>query len=198
MEFKFLGTKIYISFLFAALLCFMIALDRTKLMLPLLGATVIHEGAHLLCMWGIGCQPKAVRLIPASVQIVRNVTFKKYGEELIAAAGPLANILIFLIFLADYSFCHSENILRFAAVNLCVAVFNLLPVWGLDGGTLIACLISRFSRDPYKGQRVVRIITLFFGVFFFGVGVFLCIRGNVNLSFFAIALYLIIGTLIFK
>ena len=198
MEFKFLGTKIYISFLFAALVCFMIALDRTKLILPLIGGTVIHEGAHLLCMWAIGCQPKAVRLIPTSVQIVRNVTFKKYGEELIAAAGPLANILTFLVFLADYSFCHSEGILKIALITLCIALFNLLPVWGLDGGTLIACLITRFSRDPYKGQRVVRIITLIFGVFFFGAGVFLCIRGNVNLSFFAIALYLIMGALIFK
>ena len=37
-----------------------------------------------------------------------------------------------------------------------------------------------------------------YSVFFFGAGVFLCIRGNVNLSFFAIALYLIMGALIFK
>lgn len=196
MEFKFLGTKIYVSFLFGALICFMIALDRTGLILPLILGVVIHEGAHLLVMWIIGCHPKAVRLIPASVQIVRNVTLKKYGEEFIAVAGPAANILVFLIFLADYSFCHSEGILKIALINLCIAVFNLLPVWGLDGGTIIACLISRFSLDPYRGQRIVKIITLFFGAFFFGAGVFLCLRGNTNLSFFAIALYLIISTLI--
>ena len=116
MEFKFLGTKIYISFLFAALICFMIALDRTKLILPLIGGTVIHEGAHLLCMWAIGCQPKAVRLIPTSVQIVRNVTFKKYGEELIAAAGPLANILIFLIYNYFVIICYFSIISYFVRI----------------------------------------------------------------------------------
>ena len=196
MEFRLFGTKIYVSFLFGALVCFMIALDRTGFILPLIFGVVIHEGAHLITMWIMGCHPKAVRLIPASVQIVRGVTLKKYGEEIIAAAGPAANILTFLLFLADYSFCHSEGILKIALINFCIAAFNLLPVWGLDGGTVTASLISRFSPDPYKGQRVVKIITLFFGVFFFGAGVFLCLRGNVNLSFFAIALYLIISTLV--
>lgn len=192
MEFKFLGTKIYVSFLFAALVCFMIALDRTGIILPLIFSVLAHEAAHLAVMWITQCQPRSIRLIPASVQIIRGISTQKYGEELIAAAGPAANILIALVFLADYAFFKNTGILRISVVNFCTAAFNLLPVSGLDGGTLLSCLISRKTKDPYKGNRTVRIVTVFFGVFFFGAGVFLCLRGNVNLSLFAVALYLIL------
>lgn len=196
MEFRFLGTKIYISFLFAALICFMIALDRTGLIIPLICAIVLHESAHLITMWAVGCQPKAVRLIPASVQITRGFSLKKHGEALIAAAGPAINLLIGIVFLADYSFCKGEGVLRISLINFCVAGFNLLPVYGLDGGTLLACFLTRKSADPFKGERIVRIISLFLGAAFFGCGVFFCLNGNTNLSFFAVSIYLILGAVI--
>ncbi|MBP3706641.1 MAG: hypothetical protein J6J13_05295 [Clostridia bacterium] len=196
MEIKLMGTKIYISFLFWALICFMIALDRTGYIFHLIIAVTIHEAAHLLMMWMCNCGPKSVRLIPASVQIVRSASRKKYGEELIAAAGPIANILVGSVFLIDFFISDKLWILEFALINFCTAAFNLLPVWGLDGGLIISCIISRKTNDPYKGERVVRIISLFFGAFFFFLGVFFCLWDKTNLSFFAIAIYLILSSLI--
>ena len=102
MKFKFLGTEIYISFLFCAVICFMLALDRTGLIIPTLFAVLIHETGHLLAMWAADCQPRAIRLIPTSVQIVRSFSPKKYGEAGIAFCGPAANLVLFGVLLVNY------------------------------------------------------------------------------------------------
>ena len=189
MRFKFLGTQIYISFLFCATLCFMIAIDRTGLIIPTLFAVFIHESGHLLAMWAADCQPKAVRLIPTSVQIIRGFSTKKYGEAAIAFCGPAANMVLFFVLFANHKFFGSEFSLNFAILNFVIAVFNLLPVSGLDGGTLLTLFIARFT-NVYKAESIVRIVTVAFAILAFLLGVYLASSGVVNISVFIVAIYL--------
>lgn len=197
MRFKFLGTEIYISFLFCAVLCFMLMVDRTGLMIPTFFAVFIHESGHLLAMWAADCQPKAIRLIPSSVQIVRGFSPKRYGEAAITACGPVANLVIFGALTANYFIFKSEQSLTFAILNLVIAVFNLLPVSGLDGGILLTIAIARFT-DIYKAERIVRIITAVFAFIAFLIGVYLWVSGTVNISVFIVAVYLAVCSLIKK
>ena len=197
MKFKFLGTQIYISFLFCATLCFMIAIDRTGLIIPTLFAVFIHESGHLLAMWAADCQPKAVRLIPTSVQIIRGFSTKKYGEAAIAFCGPAANLVLFGVLYANYNIFGSEISLNFAILNLVIAVFNLLPVSGLDGGTILTLFIARFT-NVYKAESIVRIVTVVFAVVAFLLGVYLASIGTVNISVFIVAIYLLVCGMIKK
>lgn len=197
MKFKFLGTQFYISFLFCATLCFMIAIDRTGLIIPTLFAVFIHESGHLLAMWAADCQPKAVRLIPTSVQIIRGFSTKKYGEAAIAFCGPAANLVLFGVLYANYNIFGSEISLNFAILNLVIAVFNLLPVSGLDGGTILTLFIARFT-NVYKAESIVRIITVGFAVVAFLLGVYLASIGTVNISVFIVAIYLLVCGMIKK
>ena len=197
MKFKFLGTQFYISFLFCATLCFMIAIDRTGLIIPTLFAVFIHESGHLLAMWAADCQPKAVRLIPTSVQIIRGFSTKKYGEAAIAFCGPAANLVLFGVLYANYNIFGSEISLNFAILNFVIAVFNLLPVSGLDGGTILTLFIARFT-NVYKAESIVRIITVVFAVVAFLLGVYLASVGTVNISVFIVAIYLLVCGMIKK
>ena len=171
MKVKFFGTEVYISFLFCAVLCFMLCIDRTGLVIPTLFAVFIHESGHMLAMWATDCQPKAIRLIPTSVQIVRGFSPKKCGD--------------------------SRQSLVFATLNLVIAVFNLMPVSGLDGGTLLTLLLSRFT-DIYKAERTVRIITAVFAFSVFLLGVYFWASGTLNISVFITAIYLAVCCLIKK
>ncbi|MBR6502884.1 MAG: site-2 protease family protein [Clostridia bacterium] len=167
----------------------MIAIDRTGLIIPTLFAVFIHESGHLLAMWAADCQPKAVRLIPTSVQIIRGFSTKKYGETAIAFCGPAANMVLFFVLFANYKFFGSEFSLNFAILNFVIAVFNLLPVSGLDGGTLLTLFIARFT-NVYKAESIVRIVTVAFAIVAFLLGVYLASSGVVNISVFIVAIYL--------
>lgn len=197
MKFKFLGTEIYISFLFCAVVCFMLTVDRTGLMVPTLFAVLIHETGHLLAMWAADCQPRAIRLIPTSVQIVRSFSTKKYGEAGIAVCGPAANMVVFIALFVNHLIFKGEQSLMFSLLNLTIAIFNLLPVSGLDGGTLLTLAIAHFT-DIYYAERIVRIITSISAVIIFLLGVYLWVSGVLNVSVFIIAVYLGICSLIKK
>ena len=197
MKFKFLGTEIYISFLFCAILCFMLAIDRTGLVIPTLFAVFIHESGHMLAMWAADCQPRAIRLIPTSVQIVRGFSPKRCGEIAITVCGPTANLVIFGVLIVNFYIFKIEQSLVFATLNLVIAVFNLLPVSGLDGGTLLTLFMSKFT-NIYKAESIVRIITVLFAFIAFLFGVYLWVSGTVNISLFIVAVYLAVCGMIKK
>lgn len=175
----------------------MLVIDRTGLVIPTLFAVFIHESGHLLAMWAADCQPRAIRLIPTSVQIVRGFSPKKCGEFAITVCGPAANLVIFGVLIANYYIFNSEQSLIFSLLNLVIAVFNLLPVSGLDGGALLTAAIARFT-DIYKAERIVRIITAIFAFVAFLLGVYLGVSGTVNISVFIVAVYLGVCSLVKK
>ena len=197
MKLKFFGTEIYISFLFCAVVCFMLVVDRTGLVIPTLFAVFIHESGHLLAMWAADCQPRAIRLIPTSVQVVRGFSPKKHGEVAITICGPVANIVIFGVLIANYFIFENQQSLTFSLLNLVIAIFNLLPVSGLDGGTLLTISLSHFT-DIYKAESIVRIITVVFAFVAFLLGVYLWVSGTVNISVFIVAVYLGVCSLVKK
>ncbi len=195
MKFKLFGTEIYISFLFAALITFMIATDRTGLIIPTFFAVVLHEIGHLFAMWVTECSPRSINLIPASVEIVRSFSKKKYGETVIAICGPAANFIVFLGTYINYLKTNNETVITFGLLNLIIGLFNLLPVWRLDGGTVLFNIINRFF-GALKAERAVKITTLVTAVSIIILGIFATIKGFFNPSIFIIAVYLLISVII--
>jgi len=190
MSFKLLGTKIYVSFLFVALISFMLCIDKTGLCLPTFFAVLFHENGHLFAMWVCECQPKEVKLVPASIEITRGFSKKKYGEIIIALLGPCANIALFLSLYINYRLTKSELSLRWAVLNLIVALFNLLPVYGLDGGTVFVNLFTKNLKSRTKAEGVLKIITALLGILVLSLGVFLALQKNFNISVFSVGIYL--------
>jgi len=70
-----------------------------------------------------------------------------------------------------------------------IAIFNLLPVSGLDGGTILTIIISKFT-DVYKAESIVRLVTVGFAFIAFVFGVYLWVSDTVNISVFIVAVYL--------
>lgn len=195
MKIKIFGTEIYISFLFAAVIAFMLATDRTGLVIPTLFASFIHECGHLFAMWTAECQPKQIRLIPSSLQIIRGMSTKKHGEAIITICGPGANLAVFLALLVNRFIFKNETVLIFSMLNFILAIFNLLPVSGLDGGTLLTIFLSKFT-DIYRAEGIVRIITAVFAFIAFITGIYIWINGKLNISVFIIAVYLAVCCLL--
>ena len=195
MRFKLFGTEFYISFLFAAVITAMLAFDRTGFALPLIFAVVMHEGGHLLVMWILDCCPKRVRLVPAAVEITAVFGCSRKKEIAVALAGPAVNLVLFFTLWFNFLAYKNEPVLVCALINLLICIFNMLPVTGLDGGTVLFSLLTR-RKAPEKAALIMRIINLSLAAALLFAAVYLCFHGKTNISLFITALYLIVISIV--
>jgi Zn-dependent protease len=102
-----------------------------------------------------------------------NLRNQRWGELIVAIAGPLSNILLALIFgLLMRFFGHSlpdsafQLIGYIVVINLGLAIFNLVPIPPLDGSkVLYAFLPFRFSEFHQNLERYSFIAIIFFIIF---------------------------------
>jgi Zn-dependent protease len=86
-----------------------------------------------------------------------NLEDKKYGEAKVAAAGPLANLIIALVFGLFLRWSPFYNLEFFGFIslivfiNLVLMVFNLVPIPPLDGSKILASFLPDNLRDRYLG-----------------------------------------------
>ena len=163
MRFKLFGTEFYISFLFSAVITAMLAFDRTGYALPLIFAVVMHEGGHLLVMWILDCPPKRVRLVPAAVEITTAFGCSRKKEIAVALAGPAVNLVLFFTLWFNFLAYKNDPVLVCALINLLIFAFNMLPVTGLDGGTVLFSLLTRRKTRAYNAYN--KFIACSFGAF---------------------------------
>ncbi|HEY9480846.1 MAG TPA: site-2 protease family protein [Candidatus Paceibacterota bacterium] len=100
-----------------------------------------------------------------------NLRNQKWGEAIVAAAGPLSNIVLALVFGLLVRFFALPQEARalcatIALVNISLAIFNLVPVPPLDGSKIITAIL------PHGWMKVRQQIERFG---FVGVLIFLLI-----------------------
>ena len=195
MRFKLFGTEFYISFLFAAVITAMLVFDRTGFILPLLFAVLVHELGHLAAMWVLDCAPKRIRLVPAAVEITTKLQSGGRYEIFIALCGLAINLLLFAILFVNYLAFSNDSYLTVGLINLLIGLFNLLPVTGLDGGTVLFNILCR-KAEPSRAALIMRIINFSVALAALVIAVTLCFKGQFNLSFFILALYLAVMSII--
>ncbi len=98
----------------------------------------------------------------------------KYGEVLVALAGPLSNVSLALIFsllirfgseILPFSFLHIAALV--VLINIVLALFNLVPIPPLDGSKILFSLFPLYLREARAHlERYGFFITLIFIVFF--------------------------------
>ncbi len=94
---------------------------------------------------------KPVPINPLNFTRVRNL---RLGVALCSLAGPSANLLLAFVFckMARFSFNPSASVLflSLGGVNVVLALFNLLPIPGFDGGHILSALLPPSLYVEYR------------------------------------------------
>ncbi len=133
------------TFLF--LMLFTVLFNLQKHYLPLFLAAALHELGHAAVICLLGSEIQQIRIIPGGLDIQYQEKHCSYGGDLlIAAAGPAANLLGAMA--ASVFGAHADY---FVGLSLILCIFNLLPIYPLDGGSILHTIMAYFS--PVHGEE---------------------------------------------
>ncbi len=139
-------------------------------------ALLLHECAHALMAKSRGFIVKQMVLLPFGAMMSCDENFDKTSSVLIGLAGPACNVILALVtlgvwwlFPSIYPFTYP-----FFYANLSLGLFNLLPIYPLDGSRVVLGF-CRNKFNAIKGLRIAGVVSsfVFLGVFvasfFFGL-----------------------------
>lgn len=157
--------RIYLSPVMLIMAVFFVAFGMAYEFACSLTAVVLHEFAHAKAAKRLGYALNEIRIMPYGAALCGSVDMRPRDEVIIAAAGPLLNLVLGLLFAAMWWLVPSSYLFTetFCKTNVYIGVFNLLPVYPMDGGRMtLAFLTLRLDRK--KAYMAVRIISAAIGV----------------------------------
>ncbi|KIL46132.1 hypothetical protein KR50_28070 [Jeotgalibacillus campisalis] len=109
---------------------------------------VIHEFGHTAAAWYFRWKIVSISLLPFGGKLeVEGILDRPLSEELaVVAAGPIQHLLI-----GAAAFFLLQEWTYYALlqqINLALLLFNILPIWPLDGGRILFLILAKIM--PYK------------------------------------------------
>lgn len=182
MTTKFKETKIHVSFFFGLTVALMGIFDKTGNVFLCLVSGIIHEAGHLSVLLLSHEKPKDIYVTPFGMKIERQEenVINPFIEILCAFAGPLVNLISYLIF--------KES--RFSEINLTIGLFNLLPCTPLDGNKILENFLKlKFPQEiTDKISLIISCITVFPVAI---IGFIILFKSRYNFSLLFISFYII-------
>ena len=124
-------------------------------MVLLFACVLAHEFGHIFTARAFGVPTPDVTLLPiGGVARLERIPEAQHEEFFIAIAGPLVNVAIALALVvaagarlnvADLNAVdnmHTSLVDRLAAVNVFLALFNMIPAFPMDGGRVLRALLA--------------------------------------------------------
>ncbi|TXL68129.1 stage IV sporulation protein FB [Cerasibacillus terrae] len=133
----------------------------------------IHELGHYLMASFFNWRIKKVTLwvFGGVMETDEHASRPLYEEILVTIAGPVQHLFIYLFYFMFKQFeVFPDSILAMILLyNTMILVFNLLPVWPLDGGKFLFFCLSHFLpyRKAYDGTILFSIIVCILSLVFF-------------------------------
>lgn len=145
-------------------------------------ACIFHELGHLIVMTLCGVRVDSLSLYGGGMRLTSSLETQRWHIQLVVcSAGCGANLL-----LAAAAYCFGYY--TAAAVNVLIAVLNLLPFGKLDGARIAELLLMRFAA-PEKVRDILRLIKLVCAAF---IVVILLRRGvQPDVTFIVFGIYLL-------
>ena len=156
-------------------------------MLGLFACLILHELAHSVVArrFGLGVGGITLFLFGGVAELEQEP--ESAGSEFwIAIAGPLMSFALAALFWVAFGTVAAAGASRglvalfeyLAAINLILALFNLLPAFPLDGGRVLRAALWRAKGDLLEATRVASLAGSAFGYALVALGLFALFSGQ--------------------
>lgn len=159
---------------------------------------LIHELAHMICGVVLGLKPDTLRIMPFGFSIEFKPNLKDYNKKiaksnllslkkiLIALAGPLVNLIIVILGIIF----NIDNNIVFS--NLLILLFNLIPIYPLDGGRVLKNLFKILLGNKKANRYINTVSNVFLILLTIFSSVFILFFKNVAIFMLIIMLWIIV------
>ena len=123
-------------------------------------ALLLHEMAHFYVARSKGYRVNNIKLDLLGMKLCISQNIDKNDHFWIALAGPLLNFIICVLCFALWwlwpeSYCFTEN---FFQANFILAIFNLMPIDPLDGGTMLRSILNKGNKKTSIISKTLDIV----------------------------------------
>ena len=175
----------------------MLILQNSQIFIIGILAYLIHELGHITAMKLKKHQIKEIKVSLFSIDIVdksRNIV--TYENDLfILAFGPLFNFIAAFISLLSFYFFHFSTLKICSCVNFSIGIFNLLPIFSLDGGQIVYIILSKYFSYKFSNKLLI-IISILFLFPLSVLAILILLKSRYNFSLLFVCLYLFAALII--
>lgn len=174
------------------------AMMAVLFVLALFACVVAHEFGHVLMARRYGIQTADITLLPIGGMARLDRMPEQPGREIaVALAGPAVNVVIWAVLalivgpvtqLGDITTIAGprEFLARLAALNLFLALFNMLPAFPMDGGRVLRAALSIWM-DRVRATRAAAMAGQILAFGLAGLGL---LSGNLILLLIAVFVFM--------
>ena len=154
------------------------------------GVVLLHEVGHFVVARKLGIRLSDVTLYPYGAVMDNDYDTSDKNMWKVAIAGPMVNLALALVGVCLMLAGVSELVVDFINANLSVCIFNLLPVYPLDGSRIIIAL----SKKPLRTIKLLRLAGVVVAGLLFVIFC-LSIAFGLNLTFGVMSVFLFVGAI---
>lgn len=159
-------------------------------------ALILHELSHIFVAKRLGYMLNDLSFMPYGAKLNGEINYKNNMHEiLVSFAGPLFNLFLALMltsfwWIRPVLYAYTKD---FVEANFCMGIFNLLPLFPLDGGQAFLKIFGsiKSKKIAYKVMQIWGVICSLIFVLLFICSAF----NNINFSLIFIALFLFISSI---
>ncbi len=178
MSFNFKGFGVDLKPSFFIMCLLLVLLGRGSELCVLVFSVTLHESAHILTAFAFGLPAEGITVTPigqqARIRGLERLSF--FRRILVVVAGPAVNCILWMLF--------------GSRLNLALFIFNMLPVYPLDGGRLLHYILG-YCLGILRANRVQSFLSRGIATCIFLVGFIQPVLYGYNISLLCIGLYLI-------
>lgn len=149
----------------------------------------IHEIAHMCAGMALKLKPEMLEIEPFGVGIVfESFENTEKNKIIISLAGPLINLLIAITFM--FIKINPQELIINA--NLLLAIFNLIPIYPLDGGRILKAIIKIKDKKGITEDVLNKISNILMILLTAGSSILILIYKNIGLLLIIAYLWIIV------